>query len=167
MTDVSKSVKVALALGANLGDRLMALRRAVEALGGYMTVVAISPVYETPPAYVAEQPTFLNAAMIGETQLEPLALLGALKKLEKDLGRQPTFRYGPRAIDIDIIFYGDEVIALSQLTLPHPRLAEREFVLRPLADIAPLWRHPQNHLTVAEMLARLPLAAAKNIGQLT
>ena len=149
----TKTTKVALALGANVGDRIAALRAAVEGLKPYLTITAKSAVYETAPVYVAGQPAFLNAALIGETKLEPLVLLRAVKDLENDLGRQPTFHYGPRSIDIDIIFYGDETVDLPELAIPHPRVAEREFVLRPLNDIAPDWRHPQTGLTVKEMLA--------------
>jgi 2-amino-4-hydroxy-6-hydroxymethyldihydropteridine diphosphokinase len=151
----AKTEKIALALGANVGDRMAALRAAVEGLAPYIDIAARSPVYETAPAYVSDQPPFLNAALIGETKLEPLVLLRAVKDLENDLGRQPTFHYGPRAIDIDIIFYGQEIVSVPELAIPHPRMVEREFVLRPLNDIAPDWRHPQIGLTVAEMLARV------------
>jgi 2-amino-4-hydroxy-6-hydroxymethyldihydropteridine diphosphokinase len=149
-----KNARIALALGANVGDRMAALRAAVSGLKPYIGITATSPVYETAPQYVRDQAAFLNAALIGETRLEPLTLLRAVKDLENDLGRQPTFHYGPRAIDIDIIFYGDEIIDMPELRIPHPRVAEREFVLRPLADVAPDWRHPQIGLTVREMLAK-------------
>ncbi len=155
--------KIALALGSNIGDRMAALQAARKGLADYMTITAASPIYETAPIYVTDQPLFLNAALIGETKLGPLTLLRAVKDLENDLGRQPTFHYGPRAIDIDIIFYGDEVINLPELILPHPRIAEREFVLRPLADIAPDWRHPQIGLTVEKMLGLLPDQSAKKL----
>ncbi|MGE3623691.1 MAG: 2-amino-4-hydroxy-6-hydroxymethyldihydropteridine diphosphokinase [Bdellovibrionales bacterium] len=148
-----KMVKVAIALGSNIGDRMQALRTAVDGLAPYIDIVARSPVYETAPAYVTDQPPFLNAALVGETKLGPLILLRAVKDLENDLGRMPTFHYGPRAIDIDIIFYGDEIMNEAEITIPHPRMAEREFVLRPLNDIAPGWIHPENGKTVAEMLA--------------
>jgi len=146
---------VALALGANVGDRHGMLRTTVAALAPYLHVTTISPVYETAPLYVTDQPLFLNAVVLGKTALEPLALLWSIKQLEIELGRTPTFRYGPRAIDIDILFHGDHVMASPELTLPHPRMSEREFVLRPLADIAKTWKHPQNNLTAAEMLARV------------
>src|SRR5882762_753869 len=116
------SSPVALALGSNLGDRAAALRNAIASVGSYLTVTSLSPVYETPAAYVTDQPSFLNAALLGETKLEPLALLWALKKLERELGRQPTFHYGPRLIDIDIVYYGDTVIDTPELILPHPRM---------------------------------------------
>jgi 2-amino-4-hydroxy-6-hydroxymethyldihydropteridine diphosphokinase len=150
-----KTEKIALALGSNLGDRMAALRAAVENLPSCITIEKVSPVYETRAAYVSDQPDFLNAALTGTTKLEPLAFLWSLKKLEVKLGRRPTFHYGPRAIDIDILFYGDQILTTRELILPHPRLAEREFVLRPLADIAPGWKHPQAGLTVAEMLSRM------------
>jgi 2-amino-4-hydroxy-6-hydroxymethyldihydropteridine diphosphokinase len=157
----TKTETVALALGSNMGDRLAVLRAVVAALPPYVMVEAASGVYETPPVYVADQPAFLNAALLGVTHLEPLTLLWALKHIEADLGRQPTFRYGPRLIDIDIVFYGERRVATPELTLPHPRLAEREFVLRPLADIAGGWRHPETGLTVDAMLAKLPDRAAR------
>lgn len=147
--------RVALGFGSNIGDRQHVLRAAVDAVATYVTVEAISPVYETVAAYVTDQPPFLNAAVIGVTSLNPMALLWNLKRLEIALGREPTFRYGPRRIDIDILFYGDQVIAGSELHIPHLRLQDREFVLRPLADIASDWRHPQSGLTVAEMLEKI------------
>ena len=119
------------------------------------TITALSPIYETPPAYVTAQPSFLNAAITGMTSLSPLALLWSLKYLEGQLGRQPTFRYGPRVIDLDLLLYGDQILKDSELSVPHPRIAEREFVLRPLADIAPGWKHPVTGVTVAEMLTCL------------
>lgn len=149
---VSQTTDVALALGSNVGDRFAALRSITGALQPYVTVRAVSPVYETRPVYVTDQSLYLNAALIGTTHLSPMALLWNLKQLETELGRKPTFRYGPRYVDIDIIFYGDLVVSESELKIPHPRLSEREFVLKPLADVAPSWRHPQSGLTVAEML---------------
>jgi 2-amino-4-hydroxy-6-hydroxymethyldihydropteridine diphosphokinase len=159
----SETNPVVLALGSNMGDRLAALRAAAAKLARYVTVKKTSPVYETTAAYVVDQPPFLNAVLTGETKLEPLALLWSLKELEIKLGRQPTFHYGPRLIDIDMLFYGDRILSTQELILPHPRVAEREFVLRPLADIAPDWKHPQSGLTVAEMLGRLPAHTAMRV----
>lgn len=158
--------KIALALGSNQDDRLAALRAAVAGLAPYVDVTAVSPVYETKPVYIGDQPDFLNAAVTGETRLAPLTLLWNLKQLEIELGRMPTFHYGPRLIDIDILFYGDQVFSSPELHIPHPRMAEREFVLRPLADIVPDWQHPESGLTVAKMLAALPESTAKNLGPL-
>ena len=152
---MSEPIPVALALGSNLGDRLAALRAAVESLEPFVQVTAISKIYETPAAYVTDQPAFLNAAVIGTTRLDPLALLWNLKDNEVEIGRLPTFHYGPRLIDIDLLFHGDAVMHTTELTLPHPHMSERDFVLKPLADIAPLWRHPQSGKTVVEMLALL------------
>jgi 2-amino-4-hydroxy-6-hydroxymethyldihydropteridine diphosphokinase len=159
--------RIALALGSNLGDRQAALKAAVAGLKDFATVLAVSPVYETAPAYVTDQPAFLNAALIAETELTPSALLQALKKLESDIGRQPGLRYGPRIVDIDILFYGDQKFASAELHIPHPRMTEREFVLRPLADIALDWLHPISGQTVADMLAHVPKSALpKRMGPL-
>jgi 2-amino-4-hydroxy-6-hydroxymethyldihydropteridine diphosphokinase len=155
MLDASKK-NIAIALGSNMGNRLEFLRTAVQELALYVQVAQISSVYETAPAYVLDQPAFLNAVLFGTTSLEPLALLWMLKDLESTIGRVPTFRYGPRVIDIDLLFHGDTVMANAELILPHPRMNERDFVLRPLADILPDWRHPINGQTVTEMLSALP-----------
>ncbi len=148
--------QICLAIGANIGDRLASLRGAVEALSPYMTIKAVSPVYETAPAYATDQPAFLNAALMGETALDPIKLLYTVKELERELGRTPTFRYGPRLIDIDILFYDDLEMVSSELTIPHPLMCERIFVLKPLADIAPDWVHPAAKVTVRELLDVLP-----------
>jgi 2-amino-4-hydroxy-6-hydroxymethyldihydropteridine diphosphokinase len=158
--------RIILALGSNIGDRLKALQLAADALAPYVQVEAISPVYETAAAYVTDQPLFLNAVLIGTTALEPLALLWSLKNIENEMGRLPTYRYGPRVIDIDLIFYGDTVLTTSELTIPHPRVQERDFVLRPLADIAPEFVDPRNGKTVAQLLAVLPHSEMKCLGTL-
>jgi 2-amino-4-hydroxy-6-hydroxymethyldihydropteridine diphosphokinase len=149
-------ITVALALGSNVGDREASMRGAIKALSPYVQVTAISPVYETAAAYVADQPAFLNAAIIGTTKLDPLPLLWTVKDIENEIGRIPTFRFGPRVIDIDIIFYGDLLLKSPELTIPHASMTEREFVLRPLNHIAPNMQHPLTGRSVADMLARLP-----------
>jgi 2-amino-4-hydroxy-6-hydroxymethyldihydropteridine diphosphokinase len=147
---------VYLALGTNLGDRRENLEAALLQLPPKVVPTAVSRLYETTPAYVLDQPGFLNIAVKAQTMLLPAELLAYLKRLEEHIGRQKTVRYGPREIDIDIIFYDDLAIELPDLQIPHPRLAERSFVLRPLADIGAELTHPTLKRTVAELTASLP-----------
>lgn len=128
---------VYLALGANLGDRAASLRTAVEQLRDAVVVDRLSSVYETEPAYLLDQPRFLNMVLSGYTALDPRALLAFLKHIERDIGRVAGPRYGPRPIDLDILLYDDLALAADDLTIPHPRMAERPFVLTPLAEVAP------------------------------
>jgi 2-amino-4-hydroxy-6-hydroxymethyldihydropteridine diphosphokinase len=132
--------RVFIGLGTNLGDDLERnLREAVQAIGGLpeTEVVRVSSFLSTAPWGVADQPRFLNAVAEIRTRLEPLLLLQALQKLEGELGRVPTYRWGPRAIDFDIILYGTRRVDLPGLKIPHPRYRERDFVMRPLSEIAP------------------------------
>ena len=156
---------VFLALGTNLGDRPANLRAAIAALPPSIVVRQSSPVYETPPWGLTDQPAFLNMVVKAETRLEPAALLAYLKRIEQELGRTPTVRWGPRLIDMDILFYDDLILNTPGLAIPHPRLQERAFVLIPLADIAPDLRHPVLGKTVAEMLAECDTSAIKQYGQ--
>jgi 2-amino-4-hydroxy-6-hydroxymethyldihydropteridine diphosphokinase len=128
---------VYLALGSNLGDRWANLRQAVERLKAAVAIEQLSSVYETEPAYVLDQPRFLNATLRGRATLAPLDLLTLLKAIEREIGRTAGARFGPRVIDIDILLYDDLALASDVLTIPHPRMAERPFVLAPLAEIAP------------------------------
>ncbi len=147
---------VYLGLGANLGDRAATFVAARGRLAPDVQVLACSSLYETAPWGVLEQPPFLNAVCQVQTALSPTALLAYLKAREDELGRVPSFRWGPRAIDIDILLYDDLVLNAEQLTLPHPRLHERAFVLIPLQELAPELRHPVIGRTVRELVAALP-----------
>jgi len=135
--------EVLIAIGSNLGDRMAHLRDAVAALAGSVRVTACSRVYETAPMYEENQPAFFNAALRGRTELGPIRLLQALKAVERELGRQQRIRNGPREIDLDIVAYGRlRYLRHGVLEIPHPRAAERPFVLHPLMDIAPEWNLP-------------------------
>lgn len=146
-----------VALGANLGAREATLRRALELLDGRedTTVVGISQLRETDPVGLLDQPRFLNGAVALDTELGPVELLAVLLEIERALGRvRDGVRNGPRSIDLDLLLFDAETIRRPELTLPHPRLHERRFVLEPLADIDPELRVPGRG-TVAELLASL------------
>ncbi|MBY9068028.1 2-amino-4-hydroxy-6-hydroxymethyldihydropteridine diphosphokinase [Hyphomonas sp. WL0036] len=131
--------EVALGLGSNLGDREAHLAGAVQALESRegIRVTARSSLWETPPWGVEEQPHFLNACVLLETSLSPMEVLETCLAIEREHGRERSLRWGPRTLDIDVLYYDDVVLTGEVLTLPHPRMLMRTFVLAPLAEIAP------------------------------
>ncbi len=142
-------------MGANLGDRLEHLNRALKHIGVWSEVLTVSRCYETKPVGYTDQPDFLNIACLAATGLSPDELLRNCKLVERRMGRQASFRNAPRPIDIDILFYDNLILASPDLTIPHPRIKERAFVLAPLADIAPGFVHPVHRLSVHEMLRQV------------
>ncbi len=143
-----------IGLGSNLGDREKNIRLALQAMErtGGIRLVRSASLYDTDPEGVREQPRFLNTAARIETTLPPRELLSAVKDIEKDLGRLPGERWGPRAIDLDILLYGERIISSESLTVPHPLMGERTFVLKPLAEMEPQLVHPVLKKTVRELL---------------
>lgn len=149
--------RVYLSLGSNLGDREANLRAAIERLGVVGEVIAVSSFFETEPVEFTDQPWFLNCVVALETGKTPRPLLKALLGVEQAMGRRRTQDKGPRNIDIDILLFGDSVVDTKGLTIPHPALHERRFVLEPLVEIAPEVRHPVLNKTVRELRAKLPV----------
>ena len=144
--------QVYLALGTNIGDRERNLKTAKDEMLSEATIVKESSIYVTPPWGYADQPDFLNQVIEVSTQLEPLPLLHFLKDIENRMGRKKLIRNGPRLIDLDILFYGDRVVDIDDLQIPHPRMEGRTFVLVPLSEIAPDLIHPMLEISVREML---------------
>jgi 2-amino-4-hydroxy-6-hydroxymethyldihydropteridine diphosphokinase len=145
-----------LGLGSNIGNREANLREALERLeSDGIRVVRRSSLYETEPRDLRDQPWFLNAVVEVETDLFPLQLLAHIQNVERAMGRRRMTPKGPRNIDIDILFYGRSVIETADLQVPHPRIAQRRFVLEPLTEIAPEFRHPVSGKTASELLAAL------------
>jgi len=144
---------VYLSLGTNIGNRAENLKQAITSLSPQMRVKKKSKVFETPPWGYTDQEPFLNQIVKVTTYLDPEPLLKHLKRLEVALGRKATFRYGPRLIDLDILFFDDLVLSTPILTIPHPHVHDRGFVLVPMMDIAPDHMHPVMKKSIREMIA--------------
>jgi 2-amino-4-hydroxy-6-hydroxymethyldihydropteridine diphosphokinase len=148
---------VYLSVGSNLGDRENNLSRAMEEIEERgVKIVRRSSIYETEPVEIREQGWFLNAAVEAETDLMPQQLMSALLEIEGELGRRRRVKYGPRVIDLDILLFGSSIVKTPELVIPHPKMAERRFVLVPLAEIAPQAQHPVLRRSIAELLAECP-----------
>jgi 2-amino-4-hydroxy-6-hydroxymethyldihydropteridine diphosphokinase len=147
---------VYLSLGSNIGDREAHLRDAIARLAAEGRVVAVSSFYETEPVEVTDQSWFLNCAVALETTDTPEQLMAALLRIEREMGRQRVQRKGPRTIDLDILLFGDAIIDSPKLTIPHPAMHQRRFVLAPLAEIAPEVCHPILKKKIRELLDALP-----------
>ena len=148
---------VYLGLGSNLGERAANLERAIAALGAAgIEIVRRSSLYATEPVGFGPQNWFLNCVLEAATELMPRQLLRSTQQVERDLGRRRMVRGGPRVVDIDILLYAGSVVRMADLEIPHPRMAERRFVLAPLAEIAPDLRHPVLNKTAAELAESTP-----------
>lgn len=146
---------VALALGSNMGDSLELINQSVEQLTTVMHITGQAPIYTSRPVGVTDQPDFFNTAITGTTNLTPHELLAAVKSIEQQVGRVERYRWGPREIDIDIIFYDDSILDSPELIIPHPQMSQREFVLRPLADINDELIDPVSKQSVGQLLDQL------------
>jgi 2-amino-4-hydroxy-6-hydroxymethyldihydropteridine diphosphokinase len=155
---------VYIALGSNLGDRAEHLRQAREQIDAPdLRLLRASSIYETAPRDVEDQPWFLNQVIECETELFPRQLLARLQKIERAMGRKRRVAKGPREIDLDILLLGDAVVKAPELEVPHPRMAERRFVLEPLAELVPEKKHPGTRRTMREMLAGVANQAVKKV----
>jgi 2-amino-4-hydroxy-6-hydroxymethyldihydropteridine diphosphokinase len=148
-------VEVYLSLGSNLGDRRANLKKALRLLGECLEIARVSSVYDTEPVGVGEQPRFLNLMCCINTNIGPMQLLSFVKGIESSMGRDLSLRNSPRIIDIDIILYGDTIMESPDLTIPHPRMRERAFVLVPFAEIAPEVVHPVSGERIDELSPRV------------
>ena len=147
---------VYLSLGANVGDRASHIREAITRLGSVGRVLAVSSMYETEPVEFTDQEWFLNLAVALESTQAPMPLMASLLSIEREMGRQRTREKGPRVIDIDILLFGDMIVDSPGLTIPHPAMQHRRFVLEPLVEIAAEARHPVLKKTIRELLDALP-----------
>lgn len=145
--------KIYLGVGSNMGNKESNLAQAFKLLAPDISVVQVSSLYETEPVGYKDQPWFLNCACCAYTDLSPLQLLDYVKHIEEQLGRILSFKDSPRPIDIDVLFYGDETVKTDLLTVPHPRIHERTFVLAPMAELDPDHIHPIKRQTITQMLS--------------
>lgn len=158
VVSITSKMSVAyVALGSNLGDRGGALNEALRLLASVGNLQCTSFLYKSEPMYHSDQPSFMNAACKIETDLPPQQLLVGLKDIEKRMGRQDTFRNGPRIIDLDIVLYGNSHVTDSNLVIPHPRMAERSFVLRPLCDLDANFIHPTLQQPISSLYDNLDI----------
>ena len=148
-------VKIFLAFGSNVGNRKNNIDKAIELLKKKVHDVTVSPYYLTRPVGFADQENFINAALVGQTTLDPQELLILIRDTEKKIGRIKRFKNGPREIDIDILFYGDLVYTDNDLVIPHPAIASRDFVLRPLVNLDKQFIHPVLNQTVEELYSKI------------
>jgi 2-amino-4-hydroxy-6-hydroxymethyldihydropteridine diphosphokinase len=144
-----------LSIGSNLGDRKRNLKTALEMLSEMVKIEKVSSIFETEPVGFTQQPLFLNTVVGGETPLKAAGLLKFVKDIETLMGRKPSFPNAPRPIDIDILFYGQVVLKSEELTIPHPRLTIRAFVMVPLSEIAPDLVHPGNKRRIGSLIKDL------------
>ncbi len=153
---MKKTRHIFLGLGANVGDKKKNIQKAVTLLAEKIENITSAPLYETKPWGYTEQGNFLNTVVYGTTSLSPTDLLRFLKETEQNIGRVWRFRFGPREIDIDILFYDDVILNESALQIPHPRLQGRDFVLKPLMDLDPNFTHPVLKKTIKQLYDELP-----------
>jgi len=151
--------EVYLSLGSNVGDSRAHFAKAIELLGEHLQDLKQSPVYTSKAVHYTDQPDFLNMVVSGQTELSPEELLETIQHIEQQVGREKSFEWGPREIDLDIIFYGDQVIETERLTIPHFRFRNRGFVLQPLNDLNPMFGDPVTGQTVNELLEHFLMIA--------
>lgn len=157
--------QIYISLGSNLGDRAENLISAITRMGEYISNILKSPVYETPPWGVVDQPAFLNMVITGKTTLSPTRLLAFLKKIEVEMGRVKSMHWGPRVIDLDILLYDSMQFSYPKLTIPHANMCERAFVLVPLADLSPQLVIPGTDRTVSQLLQTVDRTGIKRFSE--